>query len=376
MRKMGFRHRSPINTVRPKSFRTIRSANSANATMTENPESKPDLPKSQHSDNVHTTLNLEKGGIKTYVTYIDPPGELPARQGLRYRLAPWTLGRLEELARSRFVISELADPHENLEEWDQGGHRTYDAIVQSVLASNAIEGETVYVKDAEVQATADTDLKDGVVTEEWKRRRVIGDDIYEAYIQALRHREDPVLHVGWILDIHKRMFSKLYPDTCGRLKREPVIISGGGFHIETVPPGRADMILNSIVTEFNRKWQLAHKHAEYCTFLIVAEFIVDFLAIHPFEDGNGRTARLLSTYLLERAGYHFARFYSLDNIIHETQERYYTSLYQAQKYWFTTEEDLTDWVNYYTDSVYLQYRRAFEALKSESIRRLRPNDRE
>jgi Fic family protein len=102
--------------------------------------------------------------------------------------------------------------------------------------------------------------------------------------------------------------------------------------------------------------------------LATAEFILDFLAIHPFHDGNGRAARLLSTYLLERSGYHFARFYPVDNIILENREAYYDALFSSQRRWYQVDEDLTPWVEFYTDVIFNQYVRAFQRVKDARVR--------
>jgi Fic family protein len=103
-------------------------------------------------------------------------------------------------------------------------------------------------------------------------------------------------------------------------------------------------------------------------FLTTAEFILDFLAIHPFHDGNGRTARLLSTYLLERCGYHFARFYPLDNVILENRDAYYEALFLAQRRWYEADEDLSPWIEFYTDMVFNQYGRALQRVKDAHVR--------
>jgi Fic family protein len=96
--------------------------------------------------------------------------------------------------------------------------------------------------------------------------------------------------------------------------------------------------------------------------------VLDFLAIHPFHDGNGRAARLLSTYLLERSGYHVARFYPLDSVILENRDAYYEALFRAQQRWYQPDEDLTPWIELYTDMVFQQYLRAFQRVKDAHVR--------
>ena len=329
-----------------------------------------DIPKSRPESEVHSELDWTHGGVKDpskmNSATIDPPGDFPANKGLRYKLNPWTLGKLETLAKSRFLISDFVLMSDL--DWSKGRDHTIEAIAQSVLASNEIEGETVYVRDAEVQGAIQTTIEDGEATADWEKRRRNGQDMYDAYIFALNSKNEELLSVEFILDLHRRMFSKVYPDTAGITKREPVVISGRIYNIKTASPKRTKTLFEAIIFEFNRKHQLAQDHSEFCTILLIAEFLVDFLAIHPFEDGNGRMARLLSTYLLEKTGYHFARFYSLDNIIQETKSDYYQALYGAQKSWFKQDEDMTEWVEYYIEIVYKQWRRAHEYLKDRKVK--------
>ena len=324
---------------------------------------------------VHTTLDFVEGGVRErqpgrgkkpgHQTRIDPPMLHPAKSGLRYQLHPWSLGRLESLARSRFVIAEFTEAH--LESWRSRDQEHYEGIVQSVMASSAIEGEKVYVTSAAVHGHVENEPEDIPASTEATRRRLIGGDIYDAYIFALQRKTAPVLTKTFILELHRMMFLRVYPEEAGKLKTSPVTIQGGSYFIETVLPERADAFLDSLLERFEQRWCLAVSANEYSLFLIITEFIVDFLAIHPFQDGNGRTARLLSTYLLERAGYHFARFYSLDNVIHETRREYYSSLYAAQSQWYLPEENLSEWVDYYISSVHTQYRRALDELREKSV---------
>lgn len=74
--------------------------------------------------------------------------------------------------------------------------------------------------------------------------------------------------------------------------------------------------------------------------LTITVFVVCFLAIHPFADGNGRLSRILTTLLLLRAGYEYVPFASLEHVIEDNKEAYYRALRQTQK---TLREDKTDW---------------------------------
>ncbi|EGJ33580.1 hypothetical protein LYNGBM3L_28650 [Moorena producens 3L] len=76
--------------------------------------------------------------------------------------------------------------------------------------------------------------------------------------------------------------------------------------------------------QFNRLWQ----SEQIEPLLLIPTYVLDFLCIHPFSDGNGRMARLLTLLLLYKAGYEVGRFISLERIVERTKESYYDTLYQ------------------------------------------------
>jgi Fic family protein len=143
-----------------------------------------------------------------------------------------------------------------------------------------------------------------------------------------------------------------------------VAIEGGIYAVKTLPPEKSELFLRELCQRVNASLT----SGDPSRFLTTAEFILDFLAIHPFHDGNGRTARLLSTYLLERCGYHFARFYPLDNVILENRDAYYEALFRAPRRWYEADEDLSPWIEFYTDMVFNQYGRALQRVKDAHVR--------
>jgi len=80
--------------------------------------------------------------------------------------------------------------------------------------------------------------------------------------------------------------------------------------------------------------------------LILANFIFEFLAIHPFHDGNGRLSRALTNLLLLQAGYAYVPYVSLEEIIEGRKDAYYLSLRETQKHHKTEREDISAWVNF------------------------------
>src|SRR5262245_29930202 len=81
--------------------------------------------------------------------------------------------------------------------------------------------------------------------------------------------------------------------------------------------------------------------------LVVAVFIVRFLAVHPFQDGNGRLARVLTNLLLLRTGYTYAPYSSLERVVEENREQYYRSLRSAQGTLDRDESRLMDWLRFF-----------------------------
>lgn len=91
--------------------------------------------------------------------------------------------------------------------------------------------------------------------------------------------------------------------------------------------------------------------------MIIANFIFEFLAIHPFKDGNGRISRALTNLLFLQVGYSYTPYVSLDEIIEQTKAEYYLALRATQKNHKTKHEDIT-WVEYLLSSLLEQSEKA------------------
>jgi Fic family protein len=293
---------------------------------------------------------------------IDPAQPYPARAGLRYDVSPYTLGKLEKLARAKFEIGRLTSddfiaPHNA----DASALRN---IAQSVNASSEIEGEEVPASKLELALAAATKPTARRIDEELEHRMMAVSSIIRTLLWTLFEPPREFISFDFVIDVHRRMFEATSPDMAGRIKTKRVAVEGSLYAVKTLPPEKAELFLRELCERVN----LRLVSGDTSRFLATAEFILDFLAIHPFHDGNGRAARLLSTYLLERCGYHFARFYPLDNVILENREAYYEALFRAQQRWYQPDEDLTPWIEFYTDVVYNQYARAFQRVKDAHIR--------
>ena len=324
----------------------------------------------QIPEEAHTTLRAG-GGLtriplqETRESVIDPPGDLPMRRGLRFAPTTRLLGQLERLAKARFYIRELTDD----DVIGAPGPESYWIVAQSVNASSEIEGEHVQAQNLElVLAPRSTVREEQLDAEETIRLKETC--VFRSCYWALQYKDPTIVSYEFVMDLHRRMFLSTHSAIAGKPKSKEVWIRGAGYNVRTLPPPRVDAALKALCARTTQQFVSGHDSAETSMFLCAAEFVCDFLAIHPFADGNGRTSRVLSTYLLERAGYHFASYYPLEQVILETKPQYYEALFQAQRRWYHPDEDITAWIEYYTSSVFEQWERAFRRVREQSRREI------
>jgi Fic family protein len=109
------------------------------------------------------------------------------------------------------------------------------------------------------------------------------------------------------------------------------------------------------------------KRGELHPLLVIAIFVVVFLEIHPFQDGNGRLSRILTTLLLLRAGYAYVPFESLESVIEQNKDAYYLALRQTQGTIRTDAPDWQPWVSYFMKALQRQKRRLERKIERERV---------
>lgn len=121
--------------------------------------------------------------------------------------------------------------------------------------------------------------------------------------------------------------------------------------------------MNELVT-----WtRTALEGTEFHPLLVIAVFVVRFLAIHPFQDGNGRLSRALVTLLLLRSGYTYVPYSSLERIVEDNKDGYYLALRSAQATLDRDESRLTDWITFFLSCLERQQDVLNRKLKRERI---------
>jgi Fic family protein len=110
----------------------------------------------------------------------------------------------------------------------------------------------------------------------------------------------------------------------------------------TVSPLETPGAMDELHVRFNRA-----RNSTYHPVLLVGCYVFDFLAIHPFRDGNGRMGRLLTLLALYQAGYDVGRYVSLERLIGDSKETYYDALEAAGRGWHDDEHDIAPWLGYF-----------------------------
>ena len=223
------------------------------------------------------------------------------------------------------------------------------AKVQSTEASNAIEGIV----------TTSTRLRQLVADKTTPRNRdeqeIMG---YRDALNIIHDSYDSItLSRNHILQLHKILYQYQFNARGGQLKSVQNYISA------TYPDGRTEVLftplapyetteaLDQICTEYNR----VVGNGEVEPLLAIPIFIHDFLCIHPFNDGNGRTSRLLTTLLLYRSGFMVGKYVSLEAKIAANKDMYYAALRESSDAWYDESSCPTAFIRYWLQMLLAAY---------------------
>jgi Fic family protein len=223
------------------------------------------------------------------------------------------------------------------------------AKIQSTGASNRIEG--IYTSEARltelVRDKAEPKNRD---EQEIAGYREVLDTIHESY-------EHIVPRANIILQLHRDLYTYNPTSVGGRYKNVDNIIEEidqlGQKRIRFQPLSAFET--PEAMEQLCHAFLLAIDTAKINSLLLIPMFILDFLCIHPFNDGNGRMSRLLTLLLLYREGYIVGKYISLEMMIEKTKETYYETLKQSSQHWQSNENDYAPFVSYYLSIILAVY---------------------
>ena len=224
------------------------------------------------------------------------------------------------------------------------------AKIHSTEASNAIEGIV----------TTNTRIKQLVEEKTAPRNRdeqeIAG---YRDVLSIIHASYDAIpLSKNYILQLHKIMYSHMHNPMAGQTKNVQNYISAtfpdGHSKILFTPlaPFETPEALDRICEEYNK----VIGNMELEPLIAIPIFIHDFLCIHPFNDGNGRMSRLLTTLLLYRSGFYVGKYISLEAKIAKNKDLYYAALSRAQHGWHEGTEDVVPFIKYLLGTILASYK--------------------
>ena len=214
------------------------------------------------------------------------------------------------------------------------------AKIQSTEASNAIEGIV----------TTNTRIKQ-LVTEKITPKNRNEQEIagYRDVLNIIHDSFDTIpITKNYILQLHKILYSHMNNPIAGKTKTVQNYISATypDGHVETLftplNPTDTPIALENICNEYNR----VIGNMEVEPLIAIPTFIHDFLCIHPFNDGNGRMSRLLTTLLLYRCGFYVGKYISLEAKIAKNKDLYYASLNDSQHNWHDSNDNKVPFIKY------------------------------
>jgi Fic family protein len=213
----------------------------------------------------------------------------------------------------------------------------------SITASSAIED--VFVDDDRAIKI----LRDPDGAGAYRNRSEFEFAGYRDATDYLMTRAEPEpLTVPLLLHLHRLLMRHTDDPLAGKLKTSDNVIgerADGRIRVvfKTVAAGSpTEWHLNELVTRYEE----AIADAAVPDLLAVCALVLDFLAVHPFQDGNGRIARLLTTHELLRGGWGVARYVSLEQRIFESKNTYYAALRMSQAGWHDAGHDIWPWTRY------------------------------
>ena len=238
------------------------------------------------------------------------------------------------------------------------------ALIQSTGASNRIEG--IYTSDKRLEELVSQKAEPRNRSEqEIAGYREVLATIHESY-------EYITPRPNIILQLHRDLYSYSQGATGGSYKNSDNVIAetDAEGHQKArfipVPAFQTADAMDELCSRFLDAWEADRIDK----LVLIPMFILDFLCIHPFNDGNGRMSRLLTLLLFYKAGYIVGKYVSMEMLIEKTKETYYEALQASSTGWHECENSYEPFVKYYLGIIlkaYNEFESRVEHLKNRSL---------
>ena len=243
------------------------------------------------------------------------------------------------------------------------------ARIQSTEASNTIEG--IYTSDSRLKAL----VKDKTTPKTRNEREIAG---YRDVLNTIHENHDYIsIRPNMILQLHRDLYKFEGYDIGGKYKASDNVIEeedeqGKKFvRFKPVPAWETSEAMENLCDAYDK----ALGTGRIDSLLLIPMFILDFLCIHPFNDGNGRMSRLLTLLTLNRSGYIVGKYISIERLIEKTKTAYYECLQESSLNWHEEENDYAPFVQYLLGVVVAAYRDFSDRVQALATSRLSKPER-
>jgi len=249
------------------------------------------------------------------------------------------------------------------------GRLKRSVLITSTGASTRIEGARLSDEDVEklmrgidIQKFTDRDKQ------EVKGYFELLENVFDSW-KSLKLSESAIKH------FHKELLKYVAKDETHRgdykkIENKVEMIDAAGKSVGVLFDTTPAYLTPKETQELVEWTQATLQEKKYHPLLIVGNFLVEFLQIHPFQDGNGRLSRVLTNLLLLREGYLYMPYISHEKLVEDNKPEYYLALRQSQKTFKTDKETIVPWLDFFFTIFLKQSQMAVELLSKENIEKL------
>lgn len=283
--------------------------------------------------------------------------------------------RIQQLPQSNYILISRIDELKG--RWVGGVNlspQILNRLMRSVLASSTgastrIEGSKLSDEEVEnlmrgltMQKIADRDAQEVRGYYEVLQTVFHGDADISFSESSILHLHNQLLKYSEKDERHKGYYKNLENNVEMRDKSGALL----SVLFETTPAYLTPKEMQELIAWTQGALQAKEQHP----LVVIAAFIVGFLKIHPFLDGNGRLSRVLTNLLLLQAGYAYMPYVSHEKLIEDSKGDYYVALRRSQKTFGTESESIAPWIEYFLGTLLEQAERAMKLLTTEYIETL------
>lgn len=242
------------------------------------------------------------------------------------------------------------------------------AVIESVEGSNAIEGIVTTRSRLE-------DIVSGAKPETYDEKEISG---YKDALSLIHDKHEEIdVNEELIMDLHRMIQEQTDPEKAGKYKKTDNVIMeydpDGSRHVRFRPVEAKN--IGHDMEQMLLAFYDARQDPEIPALLLIPCFVLDFLCVHPFTDGNGRISRLLTVLILYQSGYDIVSYISLEGQINKYRDEYYEALKASSESWHDNNNDYTPFIVYFLQIMYRCFKDLDDSFTTISLKKAKKSER-